>query len=142
MSQKPRQPRPPRPARRSHHKRSAGWVPDQHGAWFMVTIPPLTALALNPTWTGLAVTATWLLGYFAFFAVSVWLRSRRQRRHLAPAATYTALTAVAGCITLLADVSLLTWVALICPSCRYRYLGDLPPPTALTSLWCLHRSGR
>ncbi|AYX82249.1 hypothetical protein EGX79_08675 [Corynebacterium jeikeium] len=115
MSQKPRQPRPPRPARRSHHKRSAGWVPDQHGAWFMVTIPPLTALALTPTWTGLAVTATWLLGYFAFFAVSVWLRSRRQRRHLAPAATYTALTAVAGCITLLADVSLLTWVALIAP---------------------------
>lgn len=112
MSSKSRQPRPSRPSRR---KRSAGWVPDQHGAWFMVTIPPLTALALNPSWTGLSVTATWLLGYFAFFAVSVWLRSRRQRRHLAPAVTYTSLTAVAGIITLLADVSLLAWVTLIAP---------------------------
>lgn len=96
-------------------RRSAGWIPDQHGAWFMVTIPPLTALALNPSWTGLAVTITWLFGYFAFFAISVWLRSRRQSRHLAPAATYTALTVIAGCATLLLDVSLLAWAALIAP---------------------------
>lgn len=100
---------------KTRRRRSAGWLPDQHGAWFMVTIPPLTALALNPSWPGLAVTITWLFGYFAFFAVSVWLRSRRQRRHLPPAATYSALTAVAGCATLLLDVTLVAWAALIAP---------------------------
>lgn len=96
-------------------RRSAGWIPDQHGAWFMVSIPPLTALVLAPSWSGLSAAITWLLGYFAFFAVSVWLRSRRQRRHLPPAITYSALTAVGACITLILDVSLSIWAILIAP---------------------------
>nr|WP_120492015.1 YwiC-like family protein [Corynebacterium lactis] len=97
------------------HRRSAAWVPDQHGAWFMVTVPPLTGLALRPTWTALLVTATWLAGYFAFFAVSVWLRSRRQLRHRPPVIAYSALTTACGLCALLADVSLLKWVPLIAP---------------------------
>ena len=105
----------PRGTAARRRTRSAGWIPNQHGAWFMVTIPPLVALALAPSWLGVATTFTWLCGYFAFFAATVWLRARRASRHLPPVLTYTALTAVAGIITVLIDAHQLRWVPVIAP---------------------------
>lgn len=102
-------------SRRLRHRRSAGWLPDQHGAWFMVTVPPATGLLANPTCTGVLLAATWLFGYFTFFATTVWLRARRQRRHLAPVVAYCSLTAAFGLFTLLYDVSLVKWVPAIAP---------------------------
>lgn len=48
-------------------RRSPGWVPDQHGAWFMVTVPAITGVILAPSWTAVPLLLTWWLGYFTFF---------------------------------------------------------------------------
>lgn len=104
-----------RPASRPARKRSKAWVPDQHGAWFMVTVPALTGFVLAPSITGAAVLCTWWLGYFAFFAASVWMRARFNSRHLKPVLVYAGLTAIAGLVTVALDWTLLRWAPLYLP---------------------------
>lgn len=98
---------PPRPRRA---RRAPGWVPNQHGAWAMLATPLLVGiLASGPAWVHVPLTAFWFLGYLAFFATSLWLKSRRRVRFRAPVLAYTAAAAVAGLVTLVADPGLLRW---------------------------------
>ena len=96
-------------------RRSPGWVPDQHGAWFMVTVPAITGVILAPSWTAIPLLLTWWLGYFTFFASSVWIRSRFRERNRPPVLVYGALAAVAGVTTLIFDWRLLMWVPAFAP---------------------------
>ncbi|MEU9104698.1 YwiC-like family protein [Streptomyces xanthophaeus] len=79
------------------------WIPDQHGAWAMLTVPFLvgTFLGPRPGWTHAALLAAWLLGYVAAFHAQQWLRLharglRSARRHGRPAVVFAAAFAVAG----------------------------------------------
>lgn len=96
-------------------RRSPGWVPDQHGAWFMVTVPAITGVILAPSWTAIPLLLTWWLGYFTFFASSVWIRSRFRERNRPPVVVYGALAVVAGVTTLIFDWRLLMWVPAFAP---------------------------
>lgn len=76
-------------APRRRRRKLPGWIPDQHGAWAMVTIPALSGVALAGfTWEHLPLLALWWVGYFFYNALTVWLRSRRREKYLAPVRTY------------------------------------------------------
>ncbi|WP_448852135.1 YwiC-like family protein [Corynebacterium sp. 335C] len=96
-------------------RRAKGWVPDQHGAWFMVTVPVLTGVLLAPAWIQLPLLVTWWAGYFAFFAAGIWMRSRFRANNRPPVVAYGSVTAVAGVVTLLLDWRLLVWAPAFAP---------------------------
>ena len=58
-------------------RKNTGWVPDQHGAWVMVTVPLLLGVGLaGPSWIHLPLAVAWMTGYFAFFALGLWVKAR------------------------------------------------------------------
>lgn len=87
-------------------KKATAWIPDQHGAWAMLTVPFLagTFLAPRPGREHAALFAAWLLGYAALFHAQQWLRLRRAaarrpavaRGHVRPALVLGAACATAG----------------------------------------------
>ncbi|CAM5572830.1 hypothetical protein SAVIM338S_04868 [Streptomyces avidinii] len=92
---------------RNRGKRKATrWIPDQHGAWAMLTVPFLAGAFLSPRPGGAhaALLAAWLLGYAAVFHAQQWLRLRRAaarrpavaRRHVRPALVLAGACAAAG----------------------------------------------
>lgn len=87
-----------------------GWVPDQHGAWAMVTVPIIIGIYLSgPVWQHILLFYTWLIGYFAFFATGLWLRSKRRERYWPPVRTYGIMT-VAGLVLLISfSPAILEW---------------------------------
>ncbi|MBK8756530.1 MAG: YwiC-like family protein [Actinomycetales bacterium] len=91
--------------------RSAGWVPQQHGAWAMLASPLLLgALASGLAWIHLPLTAFWFAGYFLFYASSMWLKSGRKARYLPATRAYAVLAAVLGVAVAVAQPGLLRWV--------------------------------
>ncbi|MEA5154878.1 YwiC-like family protein [Raineyella sp.] len=105
----------PRTHTRARRHGTSGWVPNQHGAWAMVTVPWFLG-----TWQrfrdgegaayALVLGLFWLVGYFAFHAASQWLKSRRQQRYLRPLVTYAAVAGVLGLVTWwLAGPGLIGW---------------------------------
>lgn len=109
-----------RKPRRSSKGGSAGWVPGQHGAWAMLILPFLVGLIYGVQDSGLhAVTlplfALWMVGYFAFNALSLWLKSGRQARYLKAVQVYGAASAALGAVVLLLQPALLTWVPVYAP---------------------------
>ena len=105
--------RPERAKRKS--RRSQGWMPNQHGAWFMLFIPPLMGMILQPSWAALPLLITWWAGYFTYFAITIWVKSRLRKKHLTPVLTYGALTAVAGIAALIMQWQLISWLPLFAP---------------------------
>ncbi len=97
-------------------RRASGWVPDQHGAWAMLTLPVVAGVWLGgPGLVHLALGAFWLVGYLAFYAAGRWLRSRRRRRELPPVLAYGTATLPLGLLTLLLAPQLLRWVPIYLP---------------------------
>lgn len=97
-------------------RRATGWVPDQHGAWAMLTLPVVVGVWLaGPAWVHLPMAASWLLGYHAFYAAGRWLRSRRRRRELTPLLVYSTATLPLGLVTLALAPHLLRWVPVYVP---------------------------
>lgn len=85
----------------------SGWVPNQHGAWAMLVVPfgfglVLAIRADAAGWWLLPLFVCWLLGYFAFYYASMWLKAARRRRsrYVAPLLTYTAASAVSCLLSL------------------------------------------
>ncbi len=109
-SEKSRPQRKPQRSSQRKPRRSKGWKPDQHGAWAMVAFPALTGLILQPSWQAIPVLLTWWFGYFAFFAASIWMRSRFRPINRKPVLVYGSATAVFGVISLIANFSLLWWI--------------------------------
>ncbi|WP_082659590.1 YwiC-like family protein [Cellulomonas sp. B6] len=77
----PRTPRRRRP--------SQGWVPRQHGAWAMLVVPPVVGATMAGwTWRHALLMAAWLVGYLAYHAAGIWLRSGRRARYVRPVLVY------------------------------------------------------
>lgn len=85
-------------------KASAGWIPNQHGAWAMLAVPIAAGFALRPDRSAHLpiLAASCVLGYVAFHATSLWLKSPPSRRHRyrAALATYSAAALVLGTLAL------------------------------------------
>lgn len=77
-------------------------------------ITPLVVgiLASGPAWVHLPLAAFWFLGYFAFFATGLWLKSRRRARYRPPVIAYGIAAAMAGLVVLVLDPGLLLWAPL------------------------------
>lgn len=117
--------------------RNDGWLPQQHGAWAMLTVPSLLGLVAYVwtdalSWLGLIarlmLVATFFAGYFLFNAASLWLKATPRRRPplLRPLLIYATTTVLLGLASLaLLGAALLWWV--------------LPyAPLAATALWLVH----
>lgn len=96
-------------------RRSQGWMPNQHGAWFMLFIPPLMGLILQPSWAALPLLITWWAGYFTYFAITIWVKGRLRTKHLPPVLTYGAITALAGIAALITQWQLIAWLPIFAP---------------------------
>lgn len=88
-------------------------MPNQHGAWAMLATPlAVGILASGAAWVHLPLTAFWFVGYFAFFATGLWLKSGRRARYLPPVRAYAVASAALGAVTLSLDPGLLQWAPL------------------------------
>lgn len=68
------------------------------------------ALATGPAWVHLPLAVFWFVGYFAFFATSLWLKAGRRSRWWPPVRAYGLASAVLGAGLLLAQPELVRWV--------------------------------
>ena len=106
-------------------RRGPGWVPNQHGAWAMLATPLLVGvLASEPRWVHLALAAFWVVGYFAFFATGLWLKSHRKARYLPPVRTYGLAALVLGAVVLVIDPALVVWAPLFVPPLAVGLVGQ------------------
>lgn len=82
----------------------------------MLAAPVLVGLFLGgASWVHLPLVATWFLGYFAFFAASLWLRSGRRDRYLPPVRAYTAAAGATGAVVLVLRSDLVRWLPVFAP---------------------------
>ena len=95
---------------RAKRRRGPGWVPQQHGAWAMLVVPPVVGAVLSgPTWRHGLLLVAWLVAYLAYYAVGLWLRSGRKGRYLPPVRAYGAAAVVVGGTLLVLTPGLLVW---------------------------------
>lgn len=105
-----------RTAPRKRRTRSPGWLPDQHGAWAMISIPALSGVVLAGwDWIHLPLLLFWWAGYFAFQAGALWLKSRRKPRYLPPLRTYSLVAAAFGIVVALMKPALVLWAPVFAP---------------------------
>lgn len=62
-----------------------------------------------------ALGALWLVGYLAYFAAGLWLKSRRRARYRRPMLTYGAVAAPLGLVVLVLDPALALWAPVFVP---------------------------
>jgi hypothetical protein len=97
-------------------RRGPGWVPNQHGAWGMLASPFLVGVVVaSPRWVHLPLLLLWFLGYFAFFAAGLWLKSGRRSRYLPPVRAYTIATVPLALAVVLLRPDLVLWAPLFLP---------------------------
>lgn len=87
----------------------------------MVTIPPLVGMMNGSPVNGKAVSAQWLLlilwlvGYFFFYAATVWLRSHMKKRYAPPVQCYGLMVAALGASLLFFAPYMWHWAVLYLP---------------------------
>lgn len=85
-------------------------MPNQHGAWAMLTSPLLVGMiAAGFTWVYLPLAAFWFAGYFAFFATSLWLKAGRRAKWFPPVRFYTLLATGLGILVAVMAPELVRW---------------------------------
>lgn len=67
-------------------------------------------IASGFAWIHLPLAAFWFVGYFAFFALSLWLKASRRAKWFPPVRAYTVAAAVLGLVVAVAQPRLLRWV--------------------------------
>lgn len=100
------------PKKKSSFRRPVfnGWIPDIHGVWSMLLVPYVCGVLISHfRWQHVFLLCVWVFGYFALFAVDVWLRSGRKERYWNPVRTYAIITAGLCIILLIILPSLLEW---------------------------------
>lgn len=91
--------------------RNSGWVPMYHGGWAMMIVPALVGIIHGQaTWKSALFFVTWLVGYFFFYASTLYLRSHFKKRYLPPVATYGAISGI-GALTLAITTPRALWWA-------------------------------
>ena len=80
-------------------------------------ISPVLAGTLHAgvSWTLLPLVATWLVGYCAFFAGSLWLKSRCAARYLPALRTYAIASLALGVVVLALQPALARWLVVFVP---------------------------
>lgn len=93
----------------------------------MLVIPLLLGVvASGPTWVHLPLAVVWVLGYFAFYAVGLWLKSRLKKKYFPPVRAYVIALIVPAVAVLLLQPALVVW--------------SLPfAPLIAISLWCSYQ---
>lgn len=126
-------------SKRSAKRGTNPWKPNQHGAWPMIIVPVIVgAFWMLKIWdtlaeqdrgeglkgtvgmvlTFLVVTVAWIVGYHAFFALGIWMRSRNETLRTAsrtPTLVYGAIAGVAALVALILQPHLLWWVVVFGP---------------------------
>jgi len=93
----------------------------------MLVVPfAVGVLDAEPSWRHLPLLLAWLVGYLAFFAAGLWLRSRCKPRYAPPVRAYGALTVALGLVVVAIEPELLRWAAVFLP-------------LLAASLWCSWR---
>ena len=81
---RPRQVERPKPPTQEQIRRQPGrkaWVPNQHGAWSMLVLPPIVGWVVGGfSWVNLLFLPTWWGGYLTYWSWSQWLRTRSARK--------------------------------------------------------------
>ena len=87
-----------------------------HGAWSMIIVPPLLGI-IEGGWHNamIPLLGMWWVGYFCFYAATIWLRSRMKRRYFTPVLTYCLVTALFGMVAWVAAPYLWRWVPFFVP---------------------------
>lgn len=104
--------------------RSKGWVPNQHGAWAMLVLPWVLGLGIVVGQGRFAVEhavlfAFWMVGYFAFFAATLWLKSRFKPAYVPALVTYSTAAGLLGVVLLVLAPWWLPWVLAFAPLCGF-----------------------
>ncbi|MGO1592804.1 MAG: YwiC-like family protein [Ancrocorticia sp.] len=97
-------------------RRQPGWIPNYHGAWAMITIPPILGIiegGFRPQ--HIALLALWWIGYFLFFAATLWLKSGFKARYQLPVVAYGVAALLSGVITAALCPYLWRWVPAFIP---------------------------
>lgn len=98
----------------------AEWLPRQHGAWAMLFLPFIVGVALRVQEGSFNIFAVpllllWLVGYFAFYDLSLWLKARNKTRYVRPLQVYGGLSALLGAIVLWLEPTLMQWGLVYAP---------------------------
>ena len=72
-------------------------------------------VAASPRWVHLPLLLLWFVGYFAFFAAGLWLKSGRRARYLPPVRAYGLATVPLAIGVLLLRPDLVVWAPLFAP---------------------------
>ena len=72
-------------------------------------------LASSPRWVQVPLLLLWFVGYFAFFAAGLWLKSGRRPRYLPSVRAYGLATVPLGVLVLVARPDLVVWAPLFVP---------------------------
>ena len=119
---RPRQVERPKPPTQEQIRRQPGrkaWVPNQHGAWSMLVLPPIVGWVVGGfSWVNLLFLPTWWGSYLTYWSWSQWLRTRSARKRaliMLPLLVYTGWTASLALITLLAAPYLIQWAVPLLP---------------------------
>lgn len=93
----------------------------------MLAVPVLIGvIATGATWVHLPLSILWFVGYFAFFAVGLWLKSRFKKRWFPPVRAYAIATIAPAIAVLVLSPHLLVWIPAFVPLiaislvCSYR----------------------
>lgn len=94
-------------------------MPNYHGAWGMLILPPIIGIAVGG-WSRVDALAlpAWWFAYFSYWVLAQWMRTRTARKRAAlraPLLTYSAATAVLAVLTLLLAPYLVRWGLLLVP---------------------------
>jgi hypothetical protein len=101
----------------------------------MITIPALSGVVLAGwEWVHLPLLLFWWVGYFAFQAGALWLKSRRRPRYLPPLRTYALIAAPFGLAVLLLRPQLALWAPLFAPLIAIAVWAAWPAASAASSM--------
>lgn len=94
-------------------------MPNYHGAWGMLLLPPVVGVVVGG-WSRVdaVVLPAWWCAYFSYWVLTQWLRTRTPRKRAplrAPLTVYSAATAVLAVISLVLAPYLVRWGLLLVP---------------------------
>jgi len=82
----------------------------------MLVLPlAVGAAASGIVWPHLLLLTTWLVGYLAYFAAGLWLRSRRKPRYWPPVRAYAITAVVLAALLLSVHPALAWWAPVFAP---------------------------
>lgn len=85
-------------------------MPREHGAWAMLVVPVVVGSIIGgPTWRHALLLLTWLVGFCAFSAAGLWLRSGRRARYVPPLRFHAIASGVLGVVLLAGAPGVLRW---------------------------------